>query len=74
MNHSLKDVLKEILRMPQEQRAFLADKLIDSLEAKKEMDVEIAWQKEIQKRIDEAENDQVVFMSWEDVKQKLREQ
>lgn len=73
MDNELNELLNKILSMSQEQRAFLVDKLIDSLESKADLDVELAWQKEIQKRIEEAEKGQATFISWEDVKQKLQE-
>lgn len=73
MNRELSEVLKKILCLPQEQRAFLADKLISSLEAETDVDVELAWQKEIQKRIDGVDNGRVSLMSWDDAKIKLQD-
>ncbi len=73
MDKDLNDVLKKILSMPQDQRAFLVDKLIDSLDVKTDLDVEIAWQREIRNRIEESENGNISFISWENAKYKLSE-
>ena len=72
MNEKLKTILENALNMPQEQRAFIAGRLIDSLDDKTDADVEAAWQDEIQKRIAGAEKGEASFMSWDVVKKRLR--
>jgi len=72
MDNKLKTILEDVLNMSQEQRAFLAGRLIDSLDDSTEMDVEAAWQKEIQQRIASADKGEASFMSWEDVKKSLK--
>lgn len=68
MNQELKNVLDQILNMSQENRAFIAGQLIDSLDSGKDHDIEAAWEKEIKKRIAEAEKGEAEFISWEDAK------
>ena len=58
--------------MSQENRAFIADQLIDSLDTRFDHNVESAWQQEIQKRIAEAEKGGAEFISWEDAKKQLQ--
>ncbi|UCF93566.1 MAG: addiction module protein [Desulfobacterales bacterium] len=72
MDEKLKNILEKALNMPQEQRAFIAGRLIDSLDDKVDEDVETAWQKEIQKRIASAEKGEATFMSWDEVKKRLK--
>ena len=72
MDNKLKNILKDVLNMSQEQRAFLAGRLIDSLDDSADMDVEAAWQKEIQQRIASADKGEASFMSWEDAKMRLK--
>ena len=72
MNEKLKTILENALNMPQEQRAFIAGRLIDSLDDKVDANIEASWQDEIQKRIASADKGEASFMSWEAVKKRLR--
>ena len=70
MNEKLKNILENALSMPQEQRAFIAGRLINSLDENVDDDVETAWQNEIQKgahfvehRIDHAGVETTVALS-----------
>ena len=72
MDEKLKAILENALNMPEEQRAFIAGRLIDSLDDKIDEGVETAWQQEIQKRIASAEKGEATFISWEEVKKRLR--
>jgi len=72
MDNKLKTILKKALNMSHEQRAFIAGRLIDSLDEKADMNIEVAWQHEIQKRIASADKGEASFMSWEKVKKRLR--
>lgn len=72
MNDHLKNVLENVLKMPYEQRAFIAGRLIDSLDEDMDADVELAWQQEIQKRIADAGRSKASFISWEDAKKRLK--
>lgn len=74
MRNELNSILEKALNMPQHQRAFLAEQLINSLDQQKiEPDIEAAWQKEIHHRLMEAKEGKVDFISWEEARQRLRE-
>lgn len=72
MNKEVKTILEKAMGMSQQQRAFIAERLIDSLEAHTDTNVEKAWQQEIQKRIAEADREDVVFLSWDEARKRLR--
>ena len=42
MGKELNEILKKVLNMPQQQRAFLAGQLIDSLEPQVDIDIKAA--------------------------------
>lgn len=74
MRNELDTILEKALSMPQHQRAFLAEQLINSLDQQKiEPDIEAAWQKEIQSRVLDAKEGRVDFISWKEARQLLRE-
>jgi len=62
MDNERKAVLEKAFSMSQENRAFIADRLIDSLDSTIDYDVEAAWQREIQKRIAAAEKGEAEFI------------
>jgi putative addiction module component (TIGR02574 family) len=55
-----------------EERANLANTLIDSLDATVDEDVEIAWQEEVRRRIDDLRSGRVNVIPWEEVREKAR--
>ena len=64
MGKELNGILEEVLNMPQQQRAFLASQLIDSLEPQVDIDIEAAWQQEVNKRVSQAKEGLVTFIPW----------
>ena len=72
MNKEVKTILEKAMSMSQQQRAFIAEQLIESLEAKTDTDVEKVWQQEIQQRMADVNREGVVFMTWDDAKKRLR--
>ncbi len=72
MGNELNGILEKVLNMPQQQRAFLAGQLIDSLEPQMDMDIETAWQNEIHKRVLQAKEGAVTFMPWEEARRRLK--
>ena len=58
--------------MPPKDRAAIAERLIVSLDAQVEYDVEGAWQREIQRRSAEIKRGEVVCIPWEEVRERLR--
>ena len=59
-----KKVLEEALRLPAEARAALAGHLLESLDDSVDEDVELAWSKEIARRIDDLDRGKVKSIPW----------
>jgi putative addiction module component (TIGR02574 family) len=59
-----KKVLEEALRLPAEARAALAGHLLESLDDSVDEDVEMAWSKEIARRIDDLNRGKVKTVPW----------
>jgi putative addiction module component (TIGR02574 family) len=59
-----KKVLEEALRLPAEARAALAGHLLESLDDSVDEDVEMAWSKEIARRIDDLDRGKVKTVPW----------
>jgi putative addiction module component (TIGR02574 family) len=57
-------VLKDALRLPTEARAALAGYLLESLDETVDEDVELAWSKEIARRIDDLDRGKVKTVPW----------
>jgi putative addiction module component (TIGR02574 family) len=57
-------VLKEALNLPPEARAALAGHLLDSLDDSVDEDAELAWSKEIARRIDDLDRGRVKTVPW----------
>ena len=66
------ELLKHALTLSEKERAELASNLIHSLDPTVDADVELAWQEEIARRLEEVESGRVKTVSWEDVRRKGR--
>ena len=66
------EVLEQALRLPPKQRAQVARKIISSLEPESDADVEIAWQKEVARRLAEVKSGGVKLVPWETVLRRAR--
>jgi putative addiction module component (TIGR02574 family) len=64
------ELLKKALTLPEKERAELASSLIDSLDPTIDADAELAWQKEIARRLEEIENGKVKAIPWDEVRRK----
>ena len=69
----VENLLAQALLMPAQDRAAIAERLISSLDAEIDQDVEIAWQQEVQRRVDEIDKGLVACIPWEQVLLRLRE-
>ncbi len=65
-------ISKEVFQLSTEKRADLARKIIESLEPEKDHDVEIAWQQEVSRRIEQIDQDEVTLIPYEEVKKQIR--
>jgi putative addiction module component (TIGR02574 family) len=66
------ELLKHALTLSEKERAELASSLIDSLDPTVDTNVELAWQEEIARRLEEIESGRVKTIPWEEVRRKGR--
>ncbi len=71
MQRGSESILDQALRLPANERAEVAEQLIQSLDSTPDIDVESAWQQEIQRRLSEVDNGIAQTISWEEVKRRL---
>jgi len=50
MKHSLEQVIEEVLSLPRESRAFLAERLLESLDETEDFPISPAWMEEMKRR------------------------
>lgn len=65
------EILNSALQQPEKDRARIAEALIASLDIKTELNVEQAWQQEIDKRLSEIDKGVVKCIPWEEVRDRL---
>lgn len=65
-------ILNQALRMSEEDRAEIAERLISTLDNPPDPDIELAWQQEVQRRIQSVESGEAKYISWEEVLRCLR--
>lgn len=70
MSQDAERILTEAMELSIKERAAIVEQLIRSLDGPADDDVEIAWQKEIQKRIEEIDNGEVKLIPWEEIREK----
>ena len=71
MKSSAKEILDQALEMPENDRAAIAERLLASLDAKPDRNVEEAWQQEIQRRLSELDRGDVECVPWEEVRSRM---
>lgn len=74
MSPEISDLLKRALALPIDERAALANTLLDSLEIKNESaaeSVEAAWDREVARRIEDLKTGKAVTVPWEQLRQEL---
>lgn len=72
MSTNVEHVLTQALQMSPQDRALIAERLLSSLDAEADLEIEIAWQQEAQRRIEEIDRGEVVCLPWEQVISRLR--
>lgn len=70
MSPEVSDLLKRALSLPVDERAALANTLLDSLEQMDES-VQEAWDKEVARRVTDLEAGRAVTVPWEELRRKL---
>ena len=67
MSTSVDKIISEALALPAQARAFVAEKLIESLDAEADGEISPAWREEIRKRCREVDEGLVVLRDAQDV-------
>ncbi len=70
MSPEVSDLLKRALALPVDERAALANTLLDSLEAQNQS-VEEAWDEEVARRMEELKAGKAVTVPWEQLHREL---
>ncbi len=70
MSPEVSELLKRALALPTEERAALANTLLDSLEAS-DLSVKDAWDEEVARRIEDLNTGKAVTVSWEQLHREL---
>jgi putative addiction module component (TIGR02574 family) len=70
MSPEVSDLLKRALALPTDERAALANSLLDSLESQDES-VPDAWDKEVARRMKDLEAGRAVTVPWEELHRQL---
>jgi putative addiction module component (TIGR02574 family) len=70
MSPETDELLQRAMTLPLEARAELACSLIDSLDQVVDEDAEIAWQREVVRRMDEIRSGKVKTIPWREVQRK----
>jgi putative addiction module component (TIGR02574 family) len=70
MSPETDELLQKAMTLPLEARAELACSLIDSLDQVVDEDAEIAWQREVVRRMDEIRSGKVKTIPWREVQRK----
>lgn len=71
MATSVEELYREALDLDARERAALAARLIDSLDAEIEEGVEPAWLAEVERRIEELDSGKVKTIPWDEVQARL---
>ena len=67
MDKSIEKIIKEILELPHEMRAYLAEKLIESLDTESNFEISEEWKKEIEYRCDQIDKGNAVLRDADEV-------
>jgi putative addiction module component (TIGR02574 family) len=71
MSQRAEQLLHDALRLPEQERAEMATKLIQSLDGEAESDVDAAWAVEIERRCAALDSGETVTSDWEDVRRRI---
>jgi putative addiction module component (TIGR02574 family) len=65
-------LLEDALHLPENERAEMAARLLESLDAVIDPEVESAWDAEIARRLSELDNGSVKPIPWEEARRRIR--
>jgi putative addiction module component (TIGR02574 family) len=72
MLNTFEEIICAALSLPPEERAMLADQLLESLDSPNQEEIDAVWAIEIEKRIREIDEGKVELIDGEAVMQRLR--
>ena len=72
MTDKTQTILEQAMKLSPNERAEVAEELIASLDETTDVDVEKAWQEEIQRRIQQIDSGEVKTIPWEVVQRQMR--
>ena len=72
MTDKTQTILEQAMKLSPNERAEVAEELISSLDETTDVDVEKAWQEEIQRRIQQIDSGEVKTIPWEVVQRQMR--
>ena len=72
MDKAVEKIITQALQTSPKDRAVIAERLISSLDTEADLDVEVAWQQEIHRRVMEVDKGVVDCIPWEVVRERLR--
>jgi putative addiction module component (TIGR02574 family) len=64
-------IVEQALKMPVRDRAEIVQRLLESLDQQVDIDVESAWQSEIEGRVSELDSGRISCIPWEEVRERL---
>lgn len=68
------ELLNEALQLPENERAEVAARLIESLDRDKEAEVDAAWAAEIERRCADLDANRTTTSNWEDVRRRIEKE
>ena len=74
MSNLAEKFIEEALKLPLEERAELADMLLQSLNVPTQQDVDKLWMKEVEKRIEDYDNKKVQALDGDKLFKEIRSQ
>jgi putative addiction module component (TIGR02574 family) len=70
---SMDEIITEVLRLPRESRALLAEKLLETLDFDEDFEVDAQWREEIRRRCTELDRGAVSLIPGEQVLDEARQ-
>ena len=71
MTQQAQDLLRRALSLSEEERAYLASSLMDSLDGSADPSAEAAWNEEIARRITDLDSGRVKTVPWEEDRHRI---
>jgi putative addiction module component (TIGR02574 family) len=73
MKQHAAQLLEQALRLPDQERADMAVRLLESLESIVDEDVDSEWNAEIQQRLHEIDSGKAKLVSWQEARRMIQE-